>query len=234
MTFEWIFSFLVAKIVINNFWDNGPLRKWLFFQFDWYLADYYTIYNKNACLSITFQLWMISTHCLGLKNKFFDIQNPHLATLNMILCKKLAKWPNEKFKLWKNFVIFPPFCCFSLFIDPMCFLMAKKGFSSSNYIGKVSFYLINFIKLAKQAPKQWKMIKNYLKPTYVHIGWSKAVYCVQNHFSPSPIPLFGGQRFHQVKHKKKPIEVFGSGSVPKVDSDTIQSGPIQSCKNFQS
>ena len=27
---------LVTKIVINNFWDNGPLRKWLFFQFDCY------------------------------------------------------------------------------------------------------------------------------------------------------------------------------------------------------
>ena len=110
---------------------------WLLFNW------YYTIYYKNACLSVTFQLWMISTHCLALKNNFFDIQDPHLATLNMILWKKIGQMTIKKFKLWKLF------CNFSIFFDPLCFLMAKKGFSSSNLIEKGSFYLIKFIKLVK-------------------------------------------------------------------------------------
>ena len=45
---------VVAKIAINNFWDNGPLRKWAFFQFDCYLTNYYTMYYKNACISVTY------------------------------------------------------------------------------------------------------------------------------------------------------------------------------------
>ena len=45
---------VVATIAINNFWDNGPFRKWAFFQFDCYLTNYYTMYYKNACISVTF------------------------------------------------------------------------------------------------------------------------------------------------------------------------------------
>ena len=67
----------------NNFYDPIPAVP--------YLSDFYTIYYKNACFSVTFQLWIISGHCLGLKNKSFDIQNPLLATLNMILHKEIGQ-----------------------------------------------------------------------------------------------------------------------------------------------
>ena len=55
---------VVAEIATNNFWDNGPLRKWVFFQFDCYFTDYYTIYYKNGCKSVTFHAQKLKKYVL--------------------------------------------------------------------------------------------------------------------------------------------------------------------------
>ena len=76
---------LIARIAINNFWDNGPWRKWVFLI--WPICHIYAPFNIvwKSALYVSFQFWMISNHCYDLKNELSTMQYPHLVTLNMIL-----------------------------------------------------------------------------------------------------------------------------------------------------
>ena len=76
---------LIARIAINNFWDNGPWRKWVFLI--WPICHIYAPFNIvwKSALYVSFHFWIISNHCYDLKNELSTMQYPHLVTLNMIL-----------------------------------------------------------------------------------------------------------------------------------------------------
>ena len=121
-------------------------------------------------------------------------------------------------------IFFPPFCCFSLFFDPLCFFNGQKRiqllklhrkrvllFNKFHKIGKTS------PKTVKNDPKLYTVFKIISLPPPLHpIIWRPKV-------SPSE------KKRINVRPQAKPIEVFGSDSVPTVHSETIQS-----CINFQS
>ena len=97
---------LIATIAINNFWDNGPWRKWVFLI--WPICHIYAPFNIvwKSVLYVSFQFWMISNHCYDLKNELSTMQYPHLVTLNMILYKIWLNRPLEIQTFMLKFAIF--------------------------------------------------------------------------------------------------------------------------------
>ena len=90
-----------------------------------------TIYYKNACLCVFLKLWMISIHCLGLKNEFCSMQKPHLVNINMILWPKLAKKAIGNWNFGKILYIFFQISIILAYPLTTCpLLRAKKGFST--------------------------------------------------------------------------------------------------------
>ena len=121
----------------------------------WLLFNWLLYYILQKCMLMCIVSVMNDLHSLSWLEKWmFSMQNPHLVSINMILWPKLAKQAIGNWNFRKILCIFFHISVILAYPLTTCpLLMAKIGFSTPNYIEKVSIHFKRLTKLSKQAPK---------------------------------------------------------------------------------